>query len=128
MTNTERTTEMQLTRATRLLLTLAVSGIAFFGPVPEANADQTVRVTEPDPKKADTFKFEPVDITVKVGETVLWKWEGDDKHSVTSDTGVFDSGELKGRGKEWKFQFTRGGDYPYSCTPHTNMTGMVRVK
>ena len=119
---------MELSRSTRLLLALAVSGIAFFGPVPDANADMRVSVAEPDPKKADTFKFDPADITVKVGETVVWKWDGDDKHSVTSDTGVFDSGELKGRGKEWKFKFTRAGDYPYSCTPHTNMVGMVRVK
>jgi plastocyanin len=120
---------MHLSRTTtRLLLAIAVSGIALYGPVPEARADQTVSVAEPDPQKADTFRFEPGDITVKAGETVLWKWNGDDKHSVTSDTGVFDSGELKGRGKEWKFKFTRGGDYPYSCTPHSNMTGMVRVQ
>jgi plastocyanin len=119
---------MHLSRATRLLLAIAVSGIAFFGPGRPAQADQTVRVLEPDPKKADTFRFDPGDLTVKVGETVNWKWEGDDKHSVTSDTGVFDSGEMKGRGKSWKFKFTRAGDYPYSCTPHTNMTGIVRVK
>lgn len=119
---------MQLSRGTRLFLTLAVSGVAFFGPLHEANADQTVRIIEPDPKKADTFKFDPAEITIGVNETVLWKWEGGDKHSVTSDTGVFDSGEQKGKGKEFKFKFTRPGDYPYSCTPHTNMTGVVRVK
>lgn len=119
---------MNVSRATRLLLALAVSGLAFYGPVQDASADQTVRLLEPDPKKADTFKFEPGDLTVKVNETVHWVWEGGDKHSVTSDTGVFDSGELKGKGKKWSFKFTRPGDYPYSCTPHSNMTGIVRVK
>lgn len=116
-----------LSRMTRLLLAIAVSGVAFFGPAPPAQADTLVLVLEEDPDKAATWRFEPENVTVKVGETVVWEWRADDKHSVTADNGAFDSGEKKGRGTKWQFKFTRAGDYPYTCTPHPFMVGSVKV-
>jgi plastocyanin len=118
----------RVSRATRLLLVIAVSGIAFFGPVPAARADKGVRIWEENPNKAATWRYDPADITVKVGETVTWEWVADDKHSVTSDNGAFDSGEKKGRGTKWSFKFTKAGDFPYSCTPHPFMVGSVKVQ
>jgi plastocyanin len=113
-----------LSRASRLLLAIVMMAI-LNGPA--AQADQRVRVWEQDGNKAASWRYDPADITIKVGETVTWAWEADDKHSVTADNGSFDSGEHKQRGFNWSFKFTKAGDYPYSCTPHPFMTGSVKV-
>lgn len=114
-------------RTVRLLLVLAVSGIAFFGPVPSANANARVMIVEPDPNNAATWGYDPVDVTVPAGSTVTWEWRGTDQHSVTSDTGAFDSGVKQGVGQTWQHQFATPGEYPYSCTPHPFMYGTVKV-
>src|SRR5690349_11073591 len=38
----------------------------------------------------DNF-FSPADVTVSVGGTVTWTWAGVNAHTVTSNTGAFDS-------------------------------------
>lgn len=116
----------QPSRTIRLLLTIAVSGIVFFGPEAQGR-DHVVKVLERDPNKAATWVYEPADIQVGVNDTVTWVWEADDKHSATADNGSFDSGEKKGRGTKWQFKFAKAGDYPYSCTPHPFMVGSVKV-
>ncbi len=117
-----------LFRTTRLLLTVAVSGIAFLGPVPEAQAaGATVAIVENDPDNAASWGYEPADITVAAGTTVTWDWRGRDKHSATSDDGAFDSGVKQGAGQKWSFTFANPGQYPYSCTPHPFMVGTVNV-
>jgi plastocyanin len=114
-------------RATRLLLVIAVSGIAFFGPVPAAEAQTRVMILEEDPNNASTWRFEPADITVPAGTTVTWEWRGQDEHSATADNGAFDSGVKRGSGHTWSFRFAGRGDFPYSCTPHPFMIGSVKV-
>lgn len=114
-------------RTVRLLLALAVSGIAFFGPVPSAQAQQRVMIIEPDPNNAATWGYEPADITVPAGTTVIWEWRAQDRHSVTADNGAFDSGVKQGAGQTWEYNFATPGEYPYSCTPHPFMLGSVKV-
>lgn len=38
-----------------------------------------------------TFTFEPQDLTLNVGDTVLWVWDGIAGHSVSADSGAFQS-------------------------------------
>ena len=114
-------------RTTRLLLVIAVSGIAFFGPAPSAEADAVVAIVERDPNNASTWGYEPADVTIPAGQKVIWEWKGQDQHSVTSDNGAFDSGVKQGAGQRWEFQFASPGEYPYSCTPHPFMYGTVHV-
>jgi plastocyanin len=116
-----------LFRTTRLLLTVAVSGIAFLGPVPEAQAATVVGIVENDPDNAASWGYEPADITVPAGTVVVWEWRGRDKHSATADNGAFDSGVKQGVGQKWEFKFATPGQYPYSCTPHPFMVGTVTV-
>jgi plastocyanin len=116
-----------LFRTTRLLLTVAVSGIAFLGPVPEAQAATVVGIVENDPDNAASWGYEPADITVPAGTVVVWEWRGRDKHSATADNGAFDSGVKQGVGQKWEFTFSTPGQYPYSCTPHPFMVGTVTV-
>lgn len=73
------------------------------------------------------FAFDPKEITVKVGTTVVWTNNDSVEHNVTSDTGVFSSGAMA-PGDTFKFTFTQAGTFPYSCSIHVpNMVGTVTV-
>ena len=57
---------------------------------------------------------------------VTWTNNDDKPHTVTSDTGDFDSGPI-GPGEQWMWTFTQSGTYDYHCTYHEEMTGTVDV-
>ncbi len=72
------------------------------------------------------FAFVPADVTVCQGATVRWTNFDTAPHTSTSDTGVWDSGILL-TGQTFSFTFNNLGDFPYHCSVHPNMHGMVRV-
>lgn len=73
------------------------------------------------------MKFVPAELKIKVGETVTWTNDDDRDHSVVSDDGKsFMSGNIK-RGKTFEQKFIKAGKYPYSCSYHPRMKGMVIV-
>lgn len=85
------------------------------------------------------LEYEPAEITVAVGDTVVWTVTESigSPHSVTSgapgdpDEGaVFDSGDdgLANDGDTYEFTFETAGTYPYYCTVHgASMSGTVIV-
>lgn len=72
------------------------------------------------------FAFQPAEITVHIGEKVEWENKGLASHTTTSDTGVWDSGTLAPDNK-FTFVFNTLGDYPYHCSFHPDMTGIIHV-
>ena len=72
------------------------------------------------------FKFEPETVTVKRGDTVVWVNKDPFEHTATSK-GAFDSRSIA-PGKSWKYTPSRVGEYPYLCTLHPNMKGMLKVE
>jgi plastocyanin len=65
-----------------------------------------------------SYYFKPSMVTVKVGDTVEWIWDGG-THSVTSGSsctpdGKFDSGS-KSSPYTFRRTFTEAGTYPYFC-------------
>jgi plastocyanin len=75
----------------------------------------------------DNYAFDPSDLTVAPGTTVVWidKQLGE-PHTTTADDGSWDSGQLQ-QGDTFAFQFNDVGDFSYSCTVHPDMHGVVRV-
>lgn len=71
--------------------------------------------------------FSPAIITVPLNATVRWSNQDGAAHTVTSMSGVFDSGNI-GVGGVYMYQFTRAGTYPYKCSYHASMTGTVVVQ
>jgi plastocyanin len=82
--------------------------------------------------------FEPKTITIKSGDTVVWKNVSDMSHSVTDVSSMaitagdaalppnakeFDSGLIP-PGKDYSHTFTVPGTYKYFCLPHEAL-GMV---
>jgi plastocyanin len=70
--------------------------------------------------------FNPDSLTIKVGETVTWTNKDSYAHTVTSDKGVFDSGNIAS-GATFSFTFNTEGTYGYHCSIHTSMTAKIIV-
>ena len=79
------------------------------------------------------FGFSPAIVTVTAGSTVTWTNTGAVIHSVTSDTGAFDSspscptGPCIDPGGSFSHLFPQVGQFAYHCKVHPNMTGTVVV-
>jgi plastocyanin len=72
------------------------------------------------------FSFQPQSLQVTVGTTITWTNNDTTSHTVTSDTGVFDSGTLA-PGSTFKFTFTQAGTFAYHCNIHSTMKGTITV-
>lgn len=73
------------------------------------------------------LNFSPASLTVNSGTTVTWLNNEDITHTVTSNTAVFDSGDM-GKGKTYSYTFLVAGTYLYYCAYHPGMTGIIIVK
>jgi len=79
-------------------------------------------------------RFVPASVTITAGDSVTWRFEGSNRHTVTeganlgNPTPLFDSG-LKSSGT-FGYRFTSAGTVPYHCQPHFNldMKGTVIVQ
>jgi plastocyanin len=74
--------------------------------------------------------FEPFSITVQQGTIVTWSHLGRLTHTVTSDDGLFDSGEMD-TGATFSARFNAVGTFGYHCTihgsPRSGMSGTIVV-
>jgi amicyanin len=77
--------------------------------------------------KIDNFTFNPPQITVKAGDTVVWTNHDDIPHTVTSKTMVFRSKAMDTDDK-FSFTFATPGSYAYFCSSHPHMTGTIVVE
>ena len=66
------------------------------------------------------MSFSPATITVAVGTTVTWKNTDGIAHTSTSDTGVWDTGNIPAGGSKTT-TFNTAGTFPYQCTYHATM-------
>jgi plastocyanin len=90
-------------------------------PAPMPGAATTIDVA------ASDDKFEPATVTIAPGTTVRWTNKGTHKHTVTSATGAWDSGDLAA-GQVYTATFTRPGTFEYFCKHHKDMKGTIIVK
>jgi len=70
--------------------------------------------------------FDPATLNVQVGTTVRWTNNGKHPHTVTSNDGKWDSGDLA-PGASYTVTFMTAGTYRYHCTHHKGMEGTIIV-
>ena len=70
--------------------------------------------------------FDPASITVAKGTTVKWVNNDMFAHTVTSDTGIFNSGIIN-PGGNFVRTFNNVGTFKYHCNIHLSMHGVVKV-
>lgn len=127
-----------ITRAVALSTALLIAGCA--GPAAGTPAPSgtpamaTVTIAQ--------FRFQPADLAVAAGTTVVWTNDDAILHTVTSGTSVrkddfgnYDvrpdgriNGTLAEKGQTFSFTFATPGEYAYFCSRHNNMTARVVVR
>jgi plastocyanin len=96
-----------------------------FQPLPRPSAGASVSIVD--------YAFSPATITIAAGSTVTWTNTGASIHSVTSDSGAFDSspscptGPCIDPGGTYSHTFAQAGQFAYHCRVHPNMTATVVV-
>ena len=75
----------------------------------------------------DGMLFVPARLTIKAGDTVVWKNKDAFPHTATSAAGRFDSKEIA-TGKSWKFVARQRGAFSYLCVLHQTMKASLTVE
>jgi len=70
--------------------------------------------------------FDPSELYVRETATVIWSNKDKTIHTVTSDNGAFDSGDIQ-PGGNFSYTFNTRGDYSYHCKYHPEMVGVVKA-
>lgn len=97
------------------------AGVLFARPPSPENAVTERAVT------IDDFTFAPDRLTVAAGTTLTWTNRDDIPHTVAAVGRLFRSKALD-TGDHYSFTFTMPGTYPYFCSLHPHMTGMIVVE
>jgi plastocyanin len=71
--------------------------------------------------------FNPGTITISVNTSITWTNKDAVAHTVTSDSGLFDSGTVNANGT-YSHSFTAVGTFLYHCTVHPSMVASIVVK
>ena len=89
---------------------------------------------QPNTRQPDTvvvtirqLRYERDTIRVKAGDVVVWRNADQLEHTVTADSGAFESPLIK-PGREWSHRFTVPGRFAYHCMPHPFMKAVVHVQ
>lgn len=107
-------------RAARFVVaTCVLLGIALAS-MPTAAASASVSI--------EGTAFRPPSITVTVGDTVSWTNLDGAAHTVSSNTGLWDSGTVRGSGGTFSHVFATTGTFEYFCHLHSWMLGTVVVR
>ncbi|MFZ3077633.1 MAG: cupredoxin family copper-binding protein [Candidatus Aenigmatarchaeota archaeon] len=109
-----------------LIATVLVSGCVSYGgqtsQQPSANQSPSSNAVT-----IQNFAFSPATLTVKAGTTVTWTNQDSATHTVTSDSGAFDSGQLS-NGGSFSQTFNTAGTFDYRCNNHPLMTAKIIVE
>jgi amicyanin len=98
---------------------LALALLSCVGGVDHALADEAVAIRQ--------FAFTPQDLTIHVGDTVVWTNEDPTPHSVVAKGGAFKSPKLV-KGVTYSQTFGTAGTFDYVCGFHPSMAGKVVVE
>jgi plastocyanin len=75
----------------------------------------------------DNFTFSPQTLKVPQGATITWVNRDDVPHTVTSNSGVFDSKTMD-TDQTFTQVLKSPGTFPYYCAVHPHMTGTIVVE
>ena len=70
--------------------------------------------------------FSPSGLQVNINSTVTWINDDNMVHTVTSDNGTFNSGDIAPGGR-FSYSFSNTGTFQYHCMHHSGMAGSITV-
>ena len=106
----------------RLIGLVTVGAIAAGGvtAIPAVSATKSVRVVDD--------RFRPSTLTVRRGDTVNWRWAGDNPHNVTVVRGPVRFRSSPKESGSYRKKVPRRGTYRITCTIHGGMNMTLRVR
>ena len=115
-------------RARRAVLASAGAALTGLVCLPPGHAAPTPR-TQPNKHtvKIEGMKFVPEQLEVALGDIVVWTNMDVVPHTATQREGAWDSKTIATK-KSWRYQAKKVGSFPYVCTLHWGMQGMLNVK
>ena len=108
-----------LSLAAALVALVSATGILLAIAAPAAAATHQIQIAD--------SAFGTATLTIRAGDTVTWNNADDRPHTVTSEDGAFDSGNLD-EGASFSFTFSEAGTYAYLCEYHPDMRGTIIVE
>lgn len=100
---------------------LALSVAAMAGCSGGASSGETKSVT------ITSAGYDPADLVIKKGTTVVWTNKDKTVHTVSSTKSVFDSGVIQ-PGDKFSHTFDKPGSFLYNCSINTSMSAEVLVQ
>lgn len=82
-------------------------------------APETYNVT------VENFAFNPAELNIKSGDTVIWTNQDSAAHRISGNG--FQSDNLS-KGQSFSFTFKTAGSFDYNCSIHPSMKGKVTVQ
>jgi len=79
------------------------------------------------PVSIRNFAYSPKELEIQQGDKVVWTSQDDIAHTVTADSGEFDSGDIVAGDPPFEYTFESAGEFKYHCEHHGGMTGKVTV-
>jgi len=73
------------------------------------------------------FAFDPAELTIARGDTVVWSNTDFVPHSSTARSSAWDSKEI-GANATWRYVPGKAGRYEYYCVFHPTMKGTIVVR
>jgi len=107
-----------------LALAVAIPGLLLV-PLVASAANAPARII--DCSGAASWCFSPNPIQITAGSTVTWTNSTGPRHTATSDTGAWTTGNIAPGGTSAAVAFPTAGTFPYHCAIHPSMTGTVIV-
>jgi len=108
----------------RVALIPALMMVALVGAAPDSSARTSAKTHS---VIIDGMQYSPPRIEVNAGDTVIWTNKDPFPHTVTANDRSFDSDEIASK-RAWKLKTREKGSFPYICTLHPTMKGILVVK
>jgi plastocyanin len=103
--------------ATAMLIAVAVT----------ASASCTGRTSRSYVVSMMSMTFQPADLKVDRGDTIVWKNDDFLPHTATARDSSWDSKSVDA-GATWRYVADKPGRYAYYCMFHPNMQGTIEVR
>jgi plastocyanin len=75
----------------------------------------------------ENMQYNPPELHVHRGERIVWLNKDLVPHTVTAASHAFDSGSIAPN-SSWTYVASKAGEYPYGCTFHPTMKGILKVQ
>jgi len=97
------------------------------GTLAAASGARTGPTSEPKLIRINEFRFAPSDLSVAVGDTVVWTNDDALLHTTSADSGAWSSPEMR-QGERFRFVAVRAGRFSYHCSAHPVMRATLVVR